>query len=166
VLGLDDVLKTVKALALPRFPYDQVRREEVMGEGETFVVQRCIVRNQVVAIKHLKVNNTSGEDVLKRRLKSIILELRIMRHGPLQKHPNIAGVFGYGWNQQQNQIMPYILVQFATHGTLRQYLKHSGKKLSIAAKELLLGDVAAAIGALHVCGIIHGDVKLGRYIQR
>ncbi|KAI1086827.1 hypothetical protein F5B19DRAFT_500872 [Rostrohypoxylon terebratum] len=160
VHGLDDVLNTVKALSLPHFRYDEIERQAVVGEGVTFIVERCVVRGQVVAVKHLKNEVSQDDNTFRRRLQSVILELRIMRHAPLRSHPNIVPVFGYGWNMRATQIVPYLLVQYAPYGTLRQYLQHSKSAISITHKEILLGDVAAAISALHLCGIIHGDVKL------
>ncbi|KAI0382883.1 hypothetical protein F5Y04DRAFT_279132 [Hypomontagnella monticulosa] len=160
VHGLDDVLNTVRALSLRRIQYGEIERQDVVGEGETFVVERCVVRNQVLAVKHLKVNLSPDDGTFRRRLQSVILELRIMRHAPLRSHPNILTVLGYGWNMGGSQIAPYLLVQYAPYGTLRQYLRHSKPEVSVMQKEMLLGDVAAAMNALHVCGIIHGDVKL------
>ncbi|KAI1104208.1 hypothetical protein F4804DRAFT_201816 [Jackrogersella minutella] len=160
VHGLDDVLNTVKALSLRRFQYEEIERQDAVGEGETFVVERCVVRSQVLAIKHLKNKVSQDDDIFRRRLQSVILELRIMRHAPLRSHPNVLPVFGYGWNMNSTQIAPYILVQYAAYGTLRQYLRCSKPEISISHKEILLGDVAAATSALHLCGIIHGDIKL------
>lgn len=160
VHGLDDVLNTVKALSLPHFRYEEIERQAVVGEGVTFIVERCVVRGQVLAVKHLKNKLSQDDNTFRRRLQSVILELRIMRHAPLRSHPNIVPVFGYGWNMRATQIVPYLLVQYAPYGTLRQYLQHSRTAISITHKEILLGDVAAAISALHLCGIIHGDIKL------
>ncbi|KAK6950255.1 hypothetical protein Daesc_008581 [Daldinia eschscholtzii] len=158
--GLDEVLNTVKTLSLRRIPYEEIERQDVVGEGETFVVERCVVRNQILAIKHLKTNLSPDDSVFRRRIQSVILELRIMRHAPLRSHPNILTVFGYGWNMGASRIAPYLLVQYAPYGTLRQYLQHTKPETSITQKEILIGDVAAATSALHLCGIIHGDIKL------
>ncbi|KAI2462994.1 hypothetical protein F4781DRAFT_151780 [Annulohypoxylon bovei var. microspora] len=160
VHGLDDVLNTVKALSLRHFQYEEIERQDVVGEGVTFVVERCVVRGQVLAIKHLKNKLSQDDRTFRRCLQSVILEIRIMRHAPLRSHPNIVPVFGYGWNMRATQIAPYLLVQYAPYGTLRQYLQHSKYKIPIMHKEILLGDVVAAISALHLCGIIHGDIKL------
>lgn len=160
VHGLDDVLNTVKALSLPRFQYGEIERQDVVGQGETFIVERCVVRNQVLAMKHLKTNVAPDDGTFRRRLQSVILELRIMRHAPLRSHPNILAVFGYGWNMKATQIVPYLLVQYAPYGTLREYLRHFKSEISMVHKEILLGDVAAATSTLHLCGIIHGDIKL------
>ncbi|KAK4210480.1 hypothetical protein QBC37DRAFT_376971 [Rhypophila decipiens] len=177
-LGLDGVIQTVKSLSLPLCPWSQVQREEKLGEGETFIVHRCQVRNNrnhelLLAIKQLKIGSSPNDSTYRRRLKSVILELRIMRHHPLRAHPNIIDVLGYGWHKSSGggsgqsgpsntggQIMPYLLVPYAAHGTFREYLLAASPKLSIQHKEILLGDVASAIAGLHACGIVHGDTKL------
>ncbi|KAK3326818.1 kinase-like domain-containing protein [Apodospora peruviana] len=177
-LSLDGVIQTVKSLNLRQCLYNQVRWEEKLGEGETFIVHRCELRSQdgqnvPLAIKHLKVSTAPDDSTYRRRLKSVILELRIMRHPPLRAHPNITDVFGYGWHKSSNngtvagedaddqvKIMPYLLVPYAVHRTFREYLSVAPGKISIENKEILLGDVASAIAGLHACGIVHGDTKL------
>ncbi|KAI1804419.1 kinase-like protein [Daldinia bambusicola] len=158
--GLDEVLSTVKALSLRRIPYEEIERQDVVGEGETFIVERCVVWNQTLAIKHLKTNMSPDDRAFRGRIQSTILELRIMRHAPLRSHPNIITVLGYGWSTGISKIAPYLLVQYAPYGTFRQYLQHTKPGTSITQKEILIGDVAAAASALHLCGIIHGDIKL------
>ncbi|KAH6898222.1 kinase-like domain-containing protein [Thelonectria olida] len=160
IQSFDDVLRVLKTLDLPSFRYKEIEREEVVGEGETYLVERCVVKNNVLAIKHLKINAAPNDSILKRRLQAAVLELCVMRHPPLRKHPNIPAVFGYGWNQSGTQPLPYLLVQYSHYGTLRQYLHHVGSEILLAAKEILIGDVASGLSALHVCKIIHGDVKM------
>lgn len=131
-----------------------------MGEGETYLVERCVVANQVLAIKHLKTNSELDDQTSQRRLRAVIMELRIMRHRPLRSHPNFPSVFGYGWNMNSTPVMPYILLEYAPKGTLRQYLKSVPSSLPRKHLQTLAGDVASALSALHTCGIVHGDVKL------
>ncbi|WKT54228.1 Ankyrin repeat [Fusarium oxysporum f. sp. vasinfectum] len=160
IQGLDDVLRVLKTLDLPSFRYNEIEREEVVGEGETYLVERCVIKHNVLAIKHLKINAAPNDSTLKRRLQAAVLELCVMRHRPLRKHPNIPAVFGYGWNQSGTQPLPFLLVQYSRYGTLRQYLHHVGSEILPAAKEILIGDVASGLSALHACKIIHGDVKM------
>jgi serine/threonine protein kinase len=162
VHGLDDVIRAVKALNLRRYQYEELAREELLGEGETFRVERCVVQKAVLAVKHLKTNCAANDKAFRRRLKSVILEVQIMRHGPFKAHPNFTSVHGYGWNTRGGQIIPYILVEYAPMGTLRQYLKqrYCSSLLLLRDVEILTGDVASALSALHSCGIVHGDVKL------
>ncbi|KAL9087151.1 MAG: hypothetical protein Q9165_006802 [Trypethelium subeluteriae] len=157
--GLNDVLKTIQKLQLPRCSDGEVERAEVVGQGETYTVERCIVAKRVLAIKTLKLGNVSNDTTkFLRRLNSVLLELRIMHHKPLHAHPNILNLVAYGWSDQQNHILPYILVEYSPCGTFRDYLRSNN--LTLRSKEILLGDVALGTAALHCASIVHGDLKL------
>lgn len=159
--GLDDVIRSVRQLRLRRYPYQGISREEALGQGETYLVERCTFQKELLAIKHLKMGMSAGRTAIQRRLNSVILEMQIMKHGPLLAHPNVVDILGYGWNTTTENIMPYILVEYAPYGNMRQYLMGMAhERLSAAIIESLAGDVAAGLSAIHKCGIIHGDVKL------
>ncbi|KAI8166621.1 hypothetical protein K4K49_007671 [Colletotrichum sp. SAR 10_70] len=131
--GLDDVLRVVSALNLRRYPQEELTEEEVLGEGETYVVKRCAVKGgDCVAVKQLKINDVSDDKLFR----------------PL----------GYGWSLRGASVIPYLVVEYAPLGTLREYIKTA--KPRFADVEILLGDVSSALSALHTCGIVHGDVKL------
>ncbi|TKA64850.1 hypothetical protein B0A49_06327, partial [Cryomyces minteri] len=158
IQGLGDVLATVKQLQLERCHYDELIREDTLGEGETFLVQKCEYRKQAVAVKHLKLSPlVSDKPKFLRRLCSVLMELRIMYHPPLRNHPNILSLLAYGWNTRHHSILPYVLVEYSSFGTLREYLQRPTRLL---AKEIAMADAAFGLSALHDTGIIHGDVKL------
>jgi serine/threonine protein kinase len=180
--GLQDLIRTIQRLNLSHFPAAWIERGEAIGEGETFWVERCRIvghgkhtiekqtTGKQVAVKHLKVGRWDSESPeYRRRLNSLLLELRIMDHGPLKSHPNILTLIGYGWNADEGGILPYILVDYCANGNVRQYLTEkkasainngTERTLSPKLKEMLIADVAAGIDVLHTAGIIHGDVKL------
>lgn len=163
VNGLEDVIRAVRSLNLPRFRYEDLVRQRDLGEGETYRVEECKSRNHVVAIKHLKVNNDSSEQAkFGSRLRAVVLEIQVMRHPPLEAHPNLPSVFGYGWTTFNNSILPFIVVEYAGLGTFREYIKWKGlqPERHLRDIEVLLGDVVSGLSALHSCGIVHGDVKL------
>ncbi|OCK87098.1 ankyrin [Cenococcum geophilum 1.58] len=157
--GLDDVIRAVRALNLRRYRYEELAREEMLGEGETYMVEKCVAqKGSVVAVKHLKTSRAPDDKTLRRRLRSVILEVQIMGHPPLRAHPNLPSALGYGWNTRGKLIMPYVVVEYAPLGTLREHVKKFRPHLRDI--EILLGDVASGLAALHTCGIVHGDVKL------
>ncbi|KAF5520670.1 NUAK family SNF1-like kinase 2 [Colletotrichum aenigma] len=158
VNGLEDVIRAVGSLHLRRYRYEELAREETLGEGETYLVEKAVQGGSVFAIKHLKISNTPDEKTFRRRLSAVTIEAQIMRHSPLRAHPNFPTVLGYGWNLRAKLIMPFLVVEYAPLGTLREYIQKLTPTLSDV--EILLGDVVSALAALHVCGIVHGDVKL------
>lgn len=163
VNGLEDLIRAVTSLNLPRFRYEDLVKQGLLGEGATFRVERCRSRDLTVAVKHLKVNqNASEQATFRRRLRSVMLEVQIMKHAPLKAHPNFPSVLGHGWNTLSNCILPFIVVEYAGLGTLREYIQSRGltPEYHLRHIEILLGDVVSGLSALHSCGIIHGDLKL------
>lgn len=163
VNGLEDVIRAVRSLELPYFRYEDLARKGDVGEGETYRVEQCSSRDHVVAVKHLKMNQDISEhDTFRRRLRAVVLEIQVMKHPPLRAHPNLPSVFGYGWKTIGDSILPFIVVEYAGLGTLRDHIKNNDLRPEshIRDLEILLGDVVSGLIALHSCGIVHGDVKL------
>jgi len=134
-----------------------------VGEGETFRVDKCIYDKQTVAVKHIKLGASQPDNHgLNKRLRSVISEIRIMYHAPLREHPNILSILGYGWRQSGQAPIPYIVVEYAMFGSLRQYLTESER--SLRTKIIMAGDIAAGLNALHQCDIVHGDLKLDNVV--
>jgi serine/threonine protein kinase len=98
------------------------------------------------------------------RYRSLIQELRILRHPPLVKHPNLLRIFEASWEldlMDGTKVLPTISTEFATWGTLQNFiLCIAPEGLDWPAKRRLLLDVVEGISALHACSIIHGDLKM------
>jgi serine/threonine protein kinase len=140
---------------------NDVERQGVIGEGGSFVVERCVYARKMVAVKHLKMGELGNDGKkLGSRLANLLLDLQIMHHKPLQNHPNILNLIGYGWNTQDNNLVPFVMVDYASMGNFRAYLGESRGLVAFSMKLLFMGDVAAGLMALHKCGIVHGDLKL------
>lgn len=85
-----------------------------------------------------------------------------MYHAPLRNHPNVLSIFGHGWKTYGQSLLPYIVVEYCEHGSLRTWLGDSTK--DITTKLILAGDVAAGLTVLHLCDIVHGDLKLDNVV--
>jgi serine/threonine protein kinase len=157
--GLDQLLRTIQQIGLHCYSYDEIKHEAVVGEGESFRVERCLYNKAVVAVKHVKLEESQANiQSSYHRLQSVLLEIQIMRHNPLKDHPNILSALGYGWKSHGERLLPYVVVEYAAHGSMRSWLRDGER--GVKAKFKLAGDIASGLKALHVCDIIHGDLKL------
>ncbi|KAJ5660223.1 hypothetical protein N7507_006674 [Penicillium longicatenatum] len=155
--SLESLLRTVQQLKLKRVRIEELEETQSIAAGETFAVSKCHCEGSVVAIKRIQLEGESQPQHFQRRLQSVLREVLIMCHPPLTHHPNIINLLGYGWSVEKQRLSPFLAVEFATGGSLREYLKQCPQ--SIRSKLILMGDVAAGLMALHRCGIVHGDLK-------
>jgi serine/threonine protein kinase len=81
-----------------------------------------------------------------------------MSHGTLAGHENVLNILGYGWNFRGSGSIPFLVTEFASGGTLRDYLRTY--RLPSRDRLLLCVNVARGLHELHLCGIVHGDLKL------
>ncbi|KAJ0414707.1 kinase-like domain-containing protein [Aspergillus carlsbadensis] len=158
---LGSLLFAVQKMKLKRFPAESIKRLRVVGEGETFSVFEAKFQQEVIAVKRIRLyekNASVSRTAVQRRLQAVLKEILIMNHPPLAHHSNIVRLLGYGWEIEQQQLSPFITVELAPAGSLRNYLRDSAKPFR--TKEILASDIASGLMALHKCGIIHGDLKL------
>jgi serine/threonine protein kinase len=81
-----------------------------------------------------------------------------MHHPPLAQHLYVSRLLGYGWGLTIQDVLPFIVVEFAEHGTMRDYLIE--KKPCLSHRLHLCSQVYSALQELHRSGIAHGDLKL------
>jgi serine/threonine protein kinase len=96
-----------------------------------------------------------------KRIKSLMLELRVLAHDPIRNHENIVNLLGIAWETDHldfSRKWPVLIMERAVRGTLSNFLDHSDPK-SFQIKVALALDVVFGLKALHKCGILHGDVK-------
>ncbi|KAF2191977.1 hypothetical protein K469DRAFT_805290 [Zopfia rhizophila CBS 207.26] len=145
----------------------------VTGRGRTYEMRRYSEGNRKdvdvhdhwrdsQAIKCLRVSLTENDESANSyRYRSLIQELRILRHHPLSKHPNLLRVNGIGWEPNEDDIatfLPFVQAEFATLGTLNTFLS-SWQIPYVNQKRRLILDVTEGLSGLHECSVVHGDVK-------
>jgi ankyrin repeat protein/serine/threonine protein kinase len=145
----------------------------ITGRGRTFLVRRFPTGNEMDefdmmrpshALKCLRSSHLSSADEDSMRYRSLIQELRILRHPPLIKHPHFLRIFEASWEldlMDGTKVLPTISTEFATWGTLQNFLLCiESEGLDWPGKRRLLLDVVEGISALHACSIVHGDLKM------
>ncbi|KAK6506576.1 hypothetical protein TWF506_011482 [Arthrobotrys conoides] len=86
--------------------------------------------------------------------RSLIFEARVLSHESLRKHPNITED-----SVSMSIPSPQLVLEYAPHHNLSDLLK-ANKHLSYPIRRKICTDVRDGLRALHLCDIIHRDVKL------
>ncbi|KAL2059779.1 hypothetical protein VTL71DRAFT_10163 [Oculimacula yallundae] len=141
-----------------------------IGQGACYRVDRGEIyqeggSGQLVAIKYLKITEhptrkvDPGESI--RSIETILRELRILTHEAIRECPNIVKILGYGSRHVGEHTSLCIVAEFASHGTLRDYLgKQQDPRVSVVDKIGFCSDIANGLAALHASGVAQGDMKL------
>lgn len=119
---------------------------DLIGKGQSSRVYlgHHVANGQQAAVK-IFLNGRSAEEIRR----------EAAHMARLQGHPHIVAVFGYGQDQWEK---PYILMQFAPNGNLRQVVR-KGQPLPLPEVLAYVEQVTDALQALHDAGIVHRDVK-------
>ncbi|GAA0477375.1 serine/threonine-protein kinase [Actinoplanes campanulatus] len=128
-----------------------------IGTGGMAVVwqARDSVLARSVAVKMVK----PGQAVDVRSRERIRLEARAA--GALS-HPNIAHVHDYGEVEIAGRVLPYVVMELVTGGTLLQRLSAGPVVAGFAMR--VGAEIAAALAAAHAEGLVHRDIKPGNVI--
>jgi serine/threonine protein kinase len=141
-------------------------RVETAGSGGYATVEVGRSRSkQTVAIKHnrilaqpLRVPQQSHYETFHNHLQHLCLELRILSHGQLRKHPNILDIHGVCIDSYSGLSSLSLVLEYSSLGNLKEFLRKN-PDLSTAANLGLAFQCAKGIEALHELKICHGDVK-------
>jgi serine/threonine protein kinase len=143
-------------------------RSPHLGEGLDYSVDLCedVTKAELVIVKHVKLtlpttkSHEKVESPIIRRFRKVHTEIRIMAHPPLHGSKYILNLLGFGWEfAEQAYMAPFLVVEYARHGTLRDFLLSTSHR-DFAQKYALAEDVARGLQALHRCEIVHGDIKM------
>ncbi|KAH8684315.1 ankyrin repeat-containing domain protein [Tricladium varicosporioides] len=147
----------------------------ISGRGRTFLVRRVSTgrwdKDEMFesdlfrpsqALKCLRPTSHRDTAEDSHRYRSLIQELRILRHPPLKRHPNLLRVFDVSWEPDPTdgtKLLPTVSTEFASWGTLSFFLL-AMEDNDWPRKRRLLLDVVEGLSALHDCSIVHGDLKM------
>jgi len=141
---------------------------EIGGRGRTYEVRRYSEDTDwhnhwrdSRAFKFLRISVNDNESSNSFRYKSLIQEVRILRHPALSMHPNMVRVNGIAWHPHGdglNIYLPALVTEYSALGTVDKVLS-SWRIPYMNQKRRLILDVAEGLSALHSCSLVHGDVK-------
>jgi serine/threonine protein kinase len=106
-------------------------------------------------------DNGEPEPQYRRALQSVLTELHALIYPTLFHHANIIDFLGISWGSNPfspAHKLPAIIVEYAQHGTLADFLRENPSE-GYKTRHILALDVARGISALHQAGLVHGDVK-------
>ena len=105
-----------------------------------------------VAIKAIRPNVVSGEEMLARFKREIELARRVT-------HPNIGRIYDFGRHtSSDHREVAFLTMEFLPGETLSQRIGRAGP-FSQPEALALIRDIAAGLDAIHECGIVHRDFK-------
>jgi serine/threonine protein kinase len=155
------------------FPLEEPDTNQHANGNETYlqILPSSFKKDQWLIAKHIAPINKQERDMIELdenhssaiRLASISLEMRILAHEPLRKHPNIVDILAFTWEKIPDELSrrwPILVMEDADCGTLADMnefgvspLAHLQNALGIAC------DAASGLAAIHACGVVHSDLK-------
>jgi hypothetical protein len=172
------------ALSMSNFVKADFTDLELLGRGTSFIVRRLPdvpqsyaaagnisssrravsgpygpdMNKQLVSKQLLATRWRGRKERSKQLLELVINEIQIITHYPLKMHENIIKFRGIMWEYDMNlQVWPVLVLEYATYGTLSDFQARP-LNLTFGTKMNLCLDVGNGLEALHLCGIVHGDV--------
>ncbi|KAI9745949.1 MAG: hypothetical protein M1818_000630 [Claussenomyces sp. TS43310] len=155
---------------------------EFIGAGSTMEVYSVNWKGRRVAIKRMRrdqrpipsTNLPLEKDTVYLHatrefysdVKSIMQEILVMSREPLSSHRNIVRLLAVSWDMEEednaSHVFPPLLVVELAHQitpTLRAYYDKLACRTSFSTATNFIADIADGLSALHMCGVIHGDLK-------
>ena len=133
--------------------YRVVRFLAAGGMGDVYQVFDTDI-GMTLALKMLQPDLAEDEDQRKRFLREIRLASRVT-------HPNVCRIYGSGFHLRDDGVsQPYLTMELLEGETLAERLDRRG---TLGADEVLVlaRQLAAALDAAHISGIVHRDFKPG-----
>ena len=127
---------------------------EPIGSGGFGKVYRArqISTGQLVALKHLKIDESIHSSQHKRYMERFEREAQLCAH---MKHPHIVSMLDKGYTKD-NQL--YVVFEYVDGRTLKEFMKFNGALQPQLATDLM-GQILDALSYAHTHGIVHRDLK-------
>jgi serine/threonine protein kinase len=117
---------------------------------------------QLLAVKTPILNSPLGAQRNRHIFDSMTREYEILNYKTLQKHENIVRLIGCCWrtvDMESELTVPNLVLEGADLGDLEDFYQRHGRTITMRKRLGLCIDVALGVEALHLAGILHGDIK-------
>jgi serine/threonine protein kinase len=119
--------------------------------------------NELVAVKRSKILSQPfglrDKAAFEHHFNQLVLELRILSHERLRKHPNVTNILGLLIDDRSVHPDLSLVLEYSAFGTLDSFLGDRPTSLLVIERVDLIQQVAKGLGAVHELKICHGDVK-------
>jgi serine/threonine protein kinase len=135
------------------------------GFGQFSVVEigRIGPEKRTVAVKHSRSLSKPlpqyTKDAFTRHFEQFCLELRILGHEYLAKHPNIVKLLGICVDDGLESPLISLILDYSAYGSLNTFLQSCDPVMHDDGRMNLGLQAAKGLEALHQLKICHGDVK-------
>jgi serine/threonine protein kinase len=170
--SLGGLLADVLDCGTPICKSEEISIGRLIGHGTTMEVNEATWNGRAVAIKRMKLDNQAqgpssveaDDRQIRRHLKAASLELKAMSHSTLRSHPNVVDLLAVSWQEEGPEwhrvLRPLMITELAwkSEPTLEALMKRLDHK-DLGLKSSLVTDILSGLDVLHLCAIVHGDLK-------
>jgi serine/threonine protein kinase len=93
---------------------------------------------------------------------SMMKEYQVLNHKSIRKHKNIVRLLSCCWRTvdvDTDHVIPNLVLEGTSLGDLEAFYRLSHEKISMRRRLGLCIDIAKGVEALHLAGVVHGDIK-------
>ena len=150
---------------IPR-QFEAFQHLPILGDGSLYSVRQhvrgaAMGKTQVLKVFKKSISPETPDPVEQTEFRSLLLETKILALQYLNEHENIITLEDIVWGVRCLEpvlICPTLVLEQATFPNLDAF-QSSAKEVDWAARKCLCYDVAAGLEALHLAGIVHGDLN-------
>ena len=117
---------------------------------------------QLIAVKTPLLDQELQSYKDRRIFASMMKEYRILSHKSIKKHKNIVTLIGCCWRTvdvDTDHVIPNLVLEGTSLGDLEAFYRLSHEKIDMRRRLGLCIDISRGVEALHLAGIVHGDIK-------
>lgn len=150
-------LSLAQSYGLEIMPITWEPGREVLGRGASGHVNQSLIDIRTSLAFKKPTSDGQSKLAVQELLRAWMLEVAILSHPKIQKHPNIIDLEGIAWeiNHSRSTILPVLVYRQSQLGTLGVYIEARTGRLCLNQRLKLCFDLASALATLHSCSKRH-----------